>query len=991
MKRTIAIFSFICFFVVPARGQETGAQYLIITNDTFYNDILPLARWKHQKGVITKIAKLSETGSSAPEIRNYILGAYNNWPVKPLNILFVGAPNFLPMPYHNYAYTDNYYTDLNGDTLNEILSGRLTVHNSTEAQNVVNKILLYERHPDTTDYTWFSKATLIANFDGEWSSDSIYWENVHYYASLMTNNSFIKIDTLSNSLGHTAQDVIDGVNQGRGYVLYRGSGVSNWYYPFDCNPALAQNGNKLPIVLSITCATLGTGSSPAAAEQWFLTGTAADPRGAAGYFATTTVLVNGAHFRSAVAHGFADAIFVENRRTFGEACESGRKRVWSLYGNATEYRGYHTVGDPEMNLWVYPPFRRQVTHPSVVMMGNNNIPVSVLVNGNPRPDIIVCAMQRDTVIWSVDTTDASGQAHLSFNVNYLDTIYLTATGHTMYPYEGHILVAPSGSYVGYLNHEIDDSLSGNNNRRVNPGETVLLPVWVKNFGVDTARDISGTLRSEDPAAVVSDSLTVFPDLNPDDSARSAPPFCFQADSGLTDGHQINFRLITRTSTDTVASAFRVTVTAAALSFVRDSVFGENGNGIIDPGETANFTVTLRNRGHEPFDSSRAVLRVASPYISIIDSLSLYPPINPNDTVNNLIDRFVITADGSAPIGAVADFALELTSPQGADTFSFSLVIGKVNYLVWNPDPTPDPGQNMHTILNNLGYVGDYAATLPPDLSLYQCVFVCVGVFPNNYVISSTSSEATALVNFIGAGGRVYLEGGDVWAYDPQLGGYDFSYLFNISPFSDGMSDMGPVEGLPGTFANDMSFTYGGENQFMDRITANGQSSVIFHDIDDYYDCGIAYDAGAYRTVGTSFELGGLIDGSGVSTRSALLDSIMRFFGIQHGIMEDKNRSDRLMGSMTVYPNPFRNRLFIKSEIRNPKFQTNIKSQISIKIYAITGRLVKELPISRSLSPNPSPLIWMGDDQKGNQVPQGVYFVKFNIGNFENTKKIILVR
>jgi hypothetical protein len=267
------------------------------------------------------------------------------------------------------------------------------------------------------------------------------------------------------------------------------------------------------------------------------------------------------------------------------------------------------------------------------------------------------------------------------------------------------------------------------------------------------------------------------------------------------------------------------------------------------------------------------------------------------------------------------------------------------------------------------------------------------------VISSTSSEATALVNFIGAGGRVYLEGGDVWAYDPQLGGYDFSYLFNISPFSDGMSDMGPVEGLPGTFANDMSFTYGGENQFMDRITANGQSSVIFHDIDDYYDCGIAYDAGAYRTVGTSFELGGLIDGSGVSTRSALLDSIMRFFGIQHGIMEDKNRSDRLMGSMTVYPNPFRNRLNINLYIEPPygnqehplrTFRQSAES-IELTIYDTAGRLIRSFSRPSALCPMPYAITWSGDDQKGNQVPQGVYFVKFNIGNFENTKKIILVR
>jgi hypothetical protein len=985
MNRTIALLSLLFIAAVPARGQDIGAQYLIITNDAFYNDILPLARWKHKKGLITRIAKLSETGSSAPEIRNYIVNAYNNWPVRPAFILLVGAPNYLPMEFYSGAYTDNYYTDMGGDLLNEILSGRLTVHSSSEAQNVVNKIMLYERYPDTTDYTWFGKATLIANLDGEWSSDSIYWENVHYYASLMSHNGFTRIDTLSNSYGHNYQDVINAVNQGRGYVLYRGSGVSNWYYPFDCNPDQADNGRKLPIVLSITCATLGTGSTPCAAERWFLTGTALDPRGAAGYFATTTVLVNGAHFRSAVAHGFADAVFVENRRTFGEACESGRKRVWSLYGNANEYLGYHTVGDPEMNLWAYPPQHRQVIHPAVASLGYNDLPVTVLVNGSPRPDIVVCAMQRDTVIWSVDTTDAGGQARLTFNVTNLDTIYLTATGHTMNPYEGYIFVSPSGSYVGYYKHEIDDSLNGNHNHRVNPGETVSLPVWVKNFGADSARDISGILRCEDPEVILTDSLASFPDLGPGDSARSTPPFRFQADSGLEDGHQINFLMSSRTATDTVPSAFHVAVTDARLAFVRDSVIGENGNGILDPGETADFTVSLRNRGHETSDSGRAILRVTGPYVTIADSLGSYPPIDPADTANNLSDRFVVAAGDSTPIGTIANFSLVIASHLRADTFNFSLVVGKLNYLIWNPDPTPGPGQVMDVILSQLGYVGDYATALPADINRYQCVFACAGVFPNNYVIGSGSPEAAALVNYLGLGGRIYLEGGDVWAYDPLMGGYDFSSLFNINAYSDGMSDMGPVNGLPGTFTRDMSFLYGGENEFMDRITSAGQSAVIFHDTDDNYDCGVAYDAGPYRTVGTSFELGSLIDGSGVSTRSALMDSILRFFGVQHGIAEEAAAPLRSADYLSVFPNPFRNHVTISYNIG-----TGAK-RIELKIYDVSGRLVRSASLPQANSSGPYSLIWSGEDEHGRKVGAGVYFVKLLADGIDRTYKVILVR
>ncbi|MCK4251377.1 hypothetical protein KAX97_08005, partial [candidate division WOR-3 bacterium] len=129
----------ICF------AQETGARYLIITHDNFYDAIQPLADWKHKKGMRTKVVKLSETGSSASQIKDYIEDAYNNWQIPPEFLLLVGAPNYLPLPQISNIYTDNYYTNMDADIYNEILSGRLTVHNTTETQTVVNKILLYER------------------------------------------------------------------------------------------------------------------------------------------------------------------------------------------------------------------------------------------------------------------------------------------------------------------------------------------------------------------------------------------------------------------------------------------------------------------------------------------------------------------------------------------------------------------------------------------------------------------------------------------------------------------------------------------------------------------------------------------------------------------------------------------------------------------------------------------------------------------------------
>lgn len=334
---------FLLLFISFSLGQDPGAKYLIISHDNFYDAVLPLARWKHQKGITTKIVKLSEIGSSAAEIRDYVVDAYTTWQVKPEFLLLVGAPNYLPFPVVANVYSDNYYTNMDADIYNEILSGRLTCHDTMEAKTVVNKILLYERNPDVTDPTWFRKGCLIANTDNT-PDDSIYFENILYYASLMANNDYVVIDTFSDLYGHNADDVMNSVNNGRGYLLYRGVGGNNWDFPFNCNPNQANNGVKLPIVLSITCLTLGTGPTPATAERWFLTGTPTEPRGAAGYFATSTAIMGGAQLRSAVAKGFADAVFIDKMKTFGEACENGRRRVYDLYDSLGkgEFLGFTT-------------------------------------------------------------------------------------------------------------------------------------------------------------------------------------------------------------------------------------------------------------------------------------------------------------------------------------------------------------------------------------------------------------------------------------------------------------------------------------------------------------------------------------------------------------------------------------------------------------------------------------------------------------------------
>lgn len=253
----------------------------------------------------------------------------------------------------------------------------------------------------------------------------------------------------------------------------------------------------------------------------------------------------------------------------------------------------------------------------------------------------------------------------------------------------------------------------------------------------------------------------------------------------------------------------------------------------------------------------------------------------DSTKENIGDPYVVRASSSTPKGHNAEFTLITTEGTYVDTFTFTIVIGTYNYLVWNPDPTPVPGRNIDSILIKHNYAGVYSTTLPvTDLGRYEAIFVCLGMYPNRYVIVNGSAEANALVNYLNSGGRMYMEGSDVWYYDPgYANGYDFGPLFGIQGLADGTGDLSPVIGENGTFTRNMNFAYGGENSYVDHIDPIGTGFLIFHDGDNAYNCGVANNPGVYRTVGTSFELGLLYDGAVPSTRAVLLDSIMMFFGI----------------------------------------------------------------------------------------------------------------
>jgi hypothetical protein len=113
-----------------------------------------------------------------------------------------------------------------------------------------------------------------------------------------------------------------------------------------------------------------------------------------------------------------------------------------------------------------------------------------------------------------------------------------------------------------------------------------------------------------------------------------------------------------------------------LSVEIDDASGNN-NGVLDPGETAVFTITVQNSGSGQADDVSGLLSENDDYVTLDDADGAFGTVTGSGgTAENDLDVFVVSADASAPRGHEAALKLDLTAVNGyAATLYFSIIIG----------------------------------------------------------------------------------------------------------------------------------------------------------------------------------------------------------------------------------------------------------------------------------------------------------------------------
>jgi hypothetical protein len=126
----------------------------------------------------------------------------------------------------------------------------------------------------------------------------------------------------------------------------------------------------------------------------------------------------------------------------------------------------------------------------------------------------------------------------------------------------------------------------------------------------------------------------------------------------------------------------------------------NGDGIIDAGETIEFTPLLYNTGQTQSGWALLTLRSNDPLVTVTDSLSAIGPVQPGETTTAVDVWSVEFAAGASDESAV-DFTVFATEPGGDWTDSFTRLIHapRLEFVTLIKDDSPPHG-NGNGILEN---------------------------------------------------------------------------------------------------------------------------------------------------------------------------------------------------------------------------------------------------------------------------------------------------
>ena len=269
------------------RGTHNGADYIIITHSDFIDEVQPLADFRNQQGMRTKVVDVQNIydefnhGILNPNaLREFLKYAYANWqPPAPTYILLVGdthydmknGGNFVPtmrvqIPGFGSSASDHQFVTFRGeDSFPDMLIGRMPANNRVDARIFVERTIKHETSSPVGP--WHKRLLMLAGSD----------YTFHYQINQLVSRHQLRnryeteriyapyknepnLDIGEGITTPIARSVIDGFNNGASLINYIGHGGGGIWsdsrmLDFEDPEQNLTNISQLPLVISMTCYT----------------------------------------------------------------------------------------------------------------------------------------------------------------------------------------------------------------------------------------------------------------------------------------------------------------------------------------------------------------------------------------------------------------------------------------------------------------------------------------------------------------------------------------------------------------------------------------------------------------------------------------------------------------------------------------------------------------------------------------------------------------
>ena len=441
----------------------------------------------------------------------------------------------------------------------------------------------------------------------------------------------------------------------------------------------------------------------------------------------------------------------------------------------------------------------------------------------------------------------------------------------------------------------------------------------------------------------------------------------------------------------------------------------DGNGFLDPGETAQLILRLQNFG-ATVNNLNAVLRTQDPDINISDSTAVYYSLGEDAIAGNEADMFELSASPDAryhPVKCV----LSLSGENGYRADLDVTVMMENIYILLVDDSRGEKDENKVPIINyytnalnalNINYYTTWSTLLKgsPDINTLK-QYGTVIWFTASQAFTLSADEQGALREYLEAGGDMFISGqniGDDLVTTGNAASIQFfENTLHARHIQDNATDQ-PVIMLTGIAGDPVSGAY--RPYFFitegDGASNNTSPGIIEPDenatpVFNYFGTGlmgknaaIKYDGDDYKLIYFAFSFEGINEfGSKNVSRKDVLGNVINWLqgvsaqttGIED--YEDTNKDVHDFALQQNYPNPFNPETTIS-------YQLPENATVSIVIYDVLGREIRNL-VDGVIPAGAHDVVWNGLDNSGRQTATGVYFYRINTENFSQMRKMILLR